>query len=91
MDKCVLEKLALEFKDDILQPFDYLIDVIGFVGVYELSVAFGGSALYVPTTKRLFGVCIANQVIKEFDGGNYKILAKKYELCERTIRNIVNY
>ena len=34
--------------------------------------------------------CIAIQINKEFNGGNYRELALKYGLCERTIRNITN-
>lgn len=90
MDKLFLQDLAKNYSHEIKPPFDNLLDKIGFNALYALIEDFGGSSIYIPNKKSLFRNCIAIQINKEFNGGNYRELALKYGLCERTIRNITN-
>ena len=88
MNDLFLENVVVNYSNEIMPPFDSIIDIIGFNSLCELVEKFGGSAIYIPTKKRLFSNCIAKQIQNEFDGGNYRELAIKYNFCERTIRNI---
>lgn len=83
-------ELYSENKEDIIYPFDELIDKLGFDTVYILSESLGGSNLYIPKLRKIFKVPMDKQIKKEFDGGNYLELSRKYGLCERSIRNIIN-
>ena len=90
MDNLLLEKIINKYSNKILPPFDSIVDMLGVDKVIYLSEEFGGGAIYIPTKKRLFGDCIAEQIKCEFNGCNYRELAVKYSLCERTIRNITS-
>ncbi|MDR1150509.1 MAG: transcriptional regulator [Clostridiales bacterium] len=84
----VLMTAVKNFGEYILPPFDSMLNTIGFKNLCEFSDQFGGSSIYIPTKKRMFNNCISKQILKEFNGGNYRELAKKFGVCERTIRNI---
>ncbi len=91
MNDLILKNAVNKYSSEILPPFDSIIDIIGFNSLCTLSEKFGGSAIYIPTKKRLFGNCIAKQIKNEFNGCNYRELAIKYNFCERTIRNITGH
>jgi hypothetical protein len=85
-------KLAVDnYKSGVNPPFDELLNLVGFDALCAISEQFGGCAIYIPTRKRLFRNCIKKQVLQEFNGGNYRTLAIKYGVCERTIRNMTNF
>lgn len=84
-----LKNAVLNYKDDILHPFNELIDIIGFDGIYLLTKEMSGSSLYIPNINKIFKKCLYQQIPKEFDGSNYRQLCKRYNLTERTIRTII--
>lgn len=88
MNDLFLKNVVVNYTNEIMPPFDSIINIIGFNSLCVLAEKFGGTAIYIPTKKRLFGNCIARQIKSEFDGSNYRELAIKYNFCERTIRNI---
>ena len=90
MDNSPLIKAINKNLDKIPSQFRYIVDIIGIEPLLVLCEKFGGSALYIPTLKRLFAECIAEQIKYEFNGCNYRELAVKYGFCERTIRNITS-
>ncbi len=47
---------------------------------------FGGSSIYIPREDR---VSRNKRIIKEYNGYNSRALAKKYDLCHKTIQKIV--
>lgn len=89
MVKKYFENAVLNNKEDVLPPFDDLMDIVGFEGIYLLSQEMGGSNLYIPSIHRIFRECLCKQIPKEFDGSNYRELCKRYGLSERTIRTII--
>lgn len=89
MIKEYFKNAALSNKEDILPPFDILIDIVGFEGVQLLCQEMSGSSLYIPTLNRIFRECLYKQIPKEFDGSNYRKLCKRYDLSERTIRTVL--
>jgi Mor family transcriptional regulator len=88
--KKICEKLAKEDPESMVYPFRELMDYMGFEGIYALSEKFGGTTIYIPRPRKLFKDKLDELIRLEFDGGNYNKLAQKYELCEKSIRNIVN-
>lgn len=88
MNDLFLKDVVVNYSEEILPPFNMIFNIIGYNSLCILVEKYGGSSIYIPTKKRLFGNCFARQIQAEFDGGNYRELAVKYNLCERTIRNI---
>lgn len=88
--KEICRKLAEKDPESIIYPFDELMEYMGFEGVYALSQKFGGTTLYIPRPRKLFKDKLDELIRQEFDGGNYSKLALKYELCDKSIRNIIN-
>lgn len=76
--------------DMLPEPYDRYAEAIGVRGLLNLSKELGGITLYVPKPENLFKDVIFKKVKEEFNGYNYQSLALKYNLSERTIRNICN-
>ncbi len=89
MDKKALEPVVSQYNDGIIQPFNSIYKCAGYDFLYDLVHEHGGTVLYIPTKKRLFAPCIAKSIMADFNGGNYRQLAKQFDLTERTIRNII--
>ena len=62
-------------------------EIIGKANTKKLIYEFGGTLLYIP--KEGFKSERDTNIIKEYDGYNSKKLAKKYDLCEKQIKNII--
>lgn len=73
--------------DNLPEPYSFYADLIGVDKLYTLSKELGGTAIYIPKTQYLLKEVMGEQLIEEFDGSNYKNLAQKYHVCEKTIRN----
>ena len=82
--------IVLRRKEKIMYPYNLLIDIMGYEGICALVAEFGGSAIYVPTYRRLFSGCLMHEIIEEYNGTNIKSLCRKYGYCEKTIRDIVS-
>lgn len=89
MNDNYLKELATTYTEEILPPFDTLISLVGYDAICKMADMLGGSAIYIPTKKRIFNGCIRQQILKDFDGTNYKELARKFGYCERTVRSIL--
>jgi Mor family transcriptional regulator len=77
-------------KEDIPTSFRDIVDEIGIGDFIKICKLCGGSSLYIPTENSLIKP-IRNRVIREsFNGGNYKELARKFNVSEVQIRKIVS-
>lgn len=77
-------------KEDLTDSFYDIADEIGLDSFIKLCELCGGSSLYIPTMNSLLKP-VRNRVIKEsFDGGNYKELARKYNITEVQVRKIIS-
>ena len=77
-------------KEDLTDSFYDIADEIGLDSFIKLCELCGGSSLYIPTMNSLLKP-VRNMVIKEsFDGGNYKELARKYNITEVQVRKIIS-
>lgn len=67
-----------------------LAETIGLEAFARLVERYGGTdKLYIPGAKTLTRP-VRNELIRaEFDGGNYLQLARKWDLTERNVREIV--
>lgn len=67
-----------------------IIELIGLNSFIKICEYAGGESIYFPTM-RSRKITVRNCKIKmDFNGRNYKELAKKYNICERQIRRIIN-
>lgn len=80
---------------DYVVKEDFPEGIVDFVDVFGLDVTMdiidycGGGMLYFPS-KRSVVRCARNRVIrKEFNGGNFRELARRFEISEMQVRNIV--
>jgi Mor family transcriptional regulator len=76
-------------KKDIPESLKDIVDEIGIDNFIKLCRLCGGISIYIPTENSL-SKPIRNRVIKKnFDGGNYKELARKFDISEVQVRKIV--
>lgn len=83
----LLEKLQLE---DLEADQRELADCIGMEAYRKLVENYAGSALYVRKPDTVTATVRNAQIQEEFNGYNYRELAKKFNLSEISIRRIVS-
>lgn len=81
----MLEELTLE---DISKTHKDIAEYIGIDAFKKLVELLGGSSLYIPKEASLTRP-IRNRVIREKFNGDYRVLARKYDISETQVRNIV--
>lgn len=84
----MLDKLTIEDIENIEQR--EIAEIIGIDSYIRLVKEYGGTSIYVLKEDSLIKDIRDNKIREEFNGGNYVYLAKKYNLTENSIRNIVN-
>ncbi|MDE5771349.1 MAG: transcriptional regulator [Ruminococcus sp.] len=66
-----------------------LAETVG-LEVYKILIEnFGGCQLYIPKWETVFKEVRNKEIRKNFNGFNYRELAKKYNLSEKTVHKIV--
>ena len=76
-------------REDLPEGSRELVDIIGIDLVLELIDYCGGSGLYLPSKGSVIKSA-RNRIIKrDFDGGNIKELAAKFEISDVQVRNIL--
>lgn len=68
----------------------YIANTIGIDAYVRLVEEFGGTSIYILKKDSLIRSIRDNLIRSEFNGSNYSSLAKKYNLTDMTIRNIVD-
>ena len=69
-----------------------LVGVANFMGIdkfIEFCNEYGGIAIYFPSKKTLFRNSRNREIINRYNGKNIKDLARKFEISEVQIRNII--
>lgn len=84
-----LKKAVKRRPDRILQPFDQLINKVGFDAVCAFSDTFSGTSVYIPQLNKIFGQCLESYVVEEFDGSNLLELVQHTGFSERHVRNLL--
>lgn len=71
-------------------PYFLLAEAIGLKPTLVLAEHFGGTGVYFPKLEAAIRDARDKLIRKEFNGGNYKELARKYRLSESWVREIVD-
>jgi len=83
MNKQLLREIAIKHQNEILQPFDVIMDAAGFDALNLFVEHFGGMTTYIPQEKTIFMRCLERAAAAEFNGRNYAELGRKYGLSQR--------
>lgn len=81
LDDLRIEELSAEQKE--------LAECIGMEAYIKLIKTYGGENIYVRKADTIAREHQREKIINDFNGYNYKFLAHKYNLTERSIRRIV--
>ncbi|WP_042274466.1 Mor transcription activator family protein [Faecalimicrobium dakarense] len=76
-------------RDDFPDGIADFVDVVGVDVCMEIVDYCGGGMIYFPSKRSVIRNA-RNRVIKsEFNGGNFRELANRFEISEMQVRNIV--
>ena len=89
MDKKTFKEVVKLHPDEVLEPFDEIIELIGVEPTMTLIEHFQGQQIYVPAMKKVVSGCLIKQAREEFDGGNYRTLCQRYGFSERHLRRLL--
>lgn len=82
----MIEELTIE---DIPNSHKDIAQYIGIDSFKKLVELLGGSSLYIPKESSLTRP-IRNRIIREKFNGDYKSLAREYDITQTQVRNIVD-
>lgn len=66
-----------------------LAEIIGIEAYLQLVKIYGGTTIYIAKMDKLQNIKRDAEIAKAFNGYNYRSLAYKYRLSERTVREII--
>lgn len=75
--------------EDLPEAYQEVARVIGIENAIKLSEALGGLSFYFPKIDAFVQKRRDEEIRKEFNGCNHRDLARKYQLSEIWIRQIV--
>ena len=88
------KQLMLEVKPedlaDLPENLQEVLRLTGLEGFVELCFLMSGTTLYIPKLDRVVSAARDRLLAREFNGGNYTDLAKKYDLTETWVRQVIN-
>lgn len=76
--------------EDLDENDQDIADCIGLENFKKLVRTFGGSTINIKVSKNIALDYRNKQICSEFNGGNYKQLARKYNLSEASVYRIIN-
>lgn len=83
-----MDKPDIKITDLQGEQYD-LAELIGLDNYILLSKTYGGTTLYIAKYDRILNIKRDRQIMCDFNGYNHKYLAHKYNLSDRTIRDIL--
>lgn len=83
----VVDKIQLE---DLDSDQRQLAEIVGMQSYRRLIETFGGVSLYIPKPDSFEVMARNEQLRREFDGYNFRELARKYNLSEVWVRSLVS-
>ena len=76
--------------EDLPEVYQHLSELVGIENMLIIAKAFGGGeSIYFPKLEAIHRPARDKQIIEEFNGYNFKQLAKKHGLSEVRVRSIV--
>lgn len=76
--------------EDLPDPYRSLCEMIGLDNALKLADKYQGTAIYLPKLDAAIRKIRDDKIKEEFDGGNYRELARKYGLTEVWVRQLIN-
>ena len=76
-------------QQDVPEDIAWLCEIVGIRSFMEIIDMAGGEYLYLPKRQTLEQPLRHAAICREFNGCNYKQLARKYGMSERQVRMIV--
>lgn len=76
--------------EDLDEERQQVAKLIGLDNFKKLMTTYGGVYLYIPKADKLERTERNEKIRAEFNGYNFRALAKKYDLTEVSIRSIVS-
>lgn len=70
------------------EPIYTFAQIVGFDKALEIAKTFSGESLYMPKYENVIKQFQIRKILSDFNGYNYKYLAKKYNLSVRHVRRI---
>ena len=67
-----------------------IAETIGLEAYIKLVKIYGGTNIYIAKIDKLLSIKRDTEIVKRFNGYNYKSLANQYRLSERAVREIIN-
>lgn len=74
---------------DLPETLQEVADLIGFENTLALVERFGGEYIFICTPRRMSRPARNRAIYNDFDGSNYRALARKYGIAVRQVRDIV--
>lgn len=85
-----LKEIAAEIPlDDLPEEYQIVAEIFGVDGALRLAKESGGMRIYVPKFEKLIRARRDARIRAEFNGVNHRELARKYDLTETWVREIV--
>lgn len=87
----IVEELAAEMPLEMITDgvWREVADIIGLVNLIKILEVIGGSTIYAPKVDTVTRPIRDMQIKKEFTGYNHNELARRYNLSDRYIRELV--
>lgn len=82
----LVENIKLE---DLPEPYDRMAEWLGLENVIKLAQELGGANVYFPKLDAVYRAIRDRALRSEFTGFNIPQLAKKYDLTENRVREIL--
>lgn len=76
--------------DDLPEELREMADIIGFDDVLALVRNYGGGAVYIHEWETVIRGARDRKIRKDFNGANYRELAREHDLSVSMIRQIVD-
>lgn len=76
--------------EDLPEPYSQIVEWLGLENTLKLAGEFGGRNMYFPKTDVMIRAARDRAICREFTGFNLLELAKKYDLTENRVREILS-
>jgi len=76
--------------NDIPEEQRDFAELVGLETFRKLVEMYGGSSIYICKEEAILRKRRNEEIVKEFNGYNYLELAKKHNITERSVRDIIN-
>lgn len=76
-------------KEDLPPAFQQLAEEFGAPVVFGIIEKMGGEYIYIPSMKTVMKNVRDRLIFEEFDGKNYRQLARKYSISMTHVRQVI--